>query len=77
MCFLHLLQVCIVYINTLIIQELLSDPAWANKLTPEDKGALTLLIYTYINLYGLFPLDLYKRLIIAIEKKIKNDRIST
>ena len=34
---LHLLQVCMVYINTLIIQELLSDPAWAKRLTPEDK----------------------------------------
>lgn len=27
---LHLLQVCMVYINTLIIQELLSDPAWVS-----------------------------------------------
>lgn len=74
---LHLLQVCMVYINTLIIQELLSDPAWANKLTPEDKRALTPLIHAHINPYGLFPLDLYKRLIIAIEKEIKNDRTKT
>jgi len=66
---LHLLQVCMVYINTLIIQELLSDPAWANKLMPEDKRALTPLIHAHINPYGLFPLDLYKRLIIAIEKE--------
>ncbi|MDP3706095.1 MAG: Tn3 family transposase [Legionellaceae bacterium] len=74
---LHLLQVCMVYINTLIIQELLSDPAWANKLTPEDKRALTPLIHAHINPYGLFPLDLYKRLIIAFEKEIKNDRTKT
>jgi len=74
---LHLLQVCMVYINTLIIQELLSDPAWANKLTPEDKRALTPLIHAHINPYGLFPLDLYKRLIIAIEKELKNDRTKT
>ena len=74
---LHLLQVCMVYINTLIIQELLSDPAWANKLTPEDKRALTPLIHAHINPYGLFPLDLYKRLIIAIEKEIKNERTKT
>ena len=71
---LHLLQVCMVYINTLIIQELLSDPAWANKLTPEDKRALTPLIHAHINPYGLFPLDLYKRLIITVEKEIKNER---
>ena len=74
---LHLLQVCMVYINTLIIQELLSEPAWANKLTLEDKRALTPLIHAHINPYGLFPLDLYKRLIIAVEKEIKNDRTKT
>ena len=74
---LHLLQVCMVYINTLIIQELLSDPTWANKLTPEDKRALTPLIHAHINPYGLFPLDLDKRLIIMIEKEMKNDRSKT
>jgi TnpA family transposase len=74
---LHLLQVCMVYINTLIIQELLSDPAWANKLTPEDKRALTPLIHAHINPYGLFPLDLYKRLVIAVEKEMTNDRTET
>ena len=65
---LHLLQVCMVYINTLIIQEVLSDPVWANKLTPEDKRALSPLIHAHINPYGLFPLDLYQRLLIEINK---------
>jgi TnpA family transposase len=75
---LHLLQVCMVYINTLIIQEILSDPAWANKLTPEDKRALTPIIHAHINPYGLFPLDLYKRITIEIiEKSIQNDRNKT
>ena len=74
---LHLLQVCMVYINTLLIQEFLSDPAWANKLTPEDKRALTPLIHAHINPYGLFPLDLYKRLIIAIEKEQQHERTKT
>ncbi|MDA1256134.1 MAG: Tn3 family transposase [Proteobacteria bacterium] len=75
---LHLLQVCMVYVNTLIIQEILSDPAWINKLTPEDKRALTPLIHAHINPYGLFPLDLYKRLAIeVIEKGIRNDRAKT
>lgn len=67
-----------VYINTLIIQEILSDPAWATKLTPEDKRALTPLIHAHINPYGLFPLNLYKRITIEIlEKGIKNDRNKT
>lgn len=75
---LHLLQVCMVYINTLLIQEILSDPAWANKLTDADKRALTPLIHVHINPYGLFPLDLYQRLTIKIiEQSMKNDRIKT
>ena len=66
---LHLLQVCMVYINTLIIQEVLSDLKWKNKLTPEDMRALTPLIHAHINPYGLFPLDLAQRLMI---KELKN-----
>lgn len=61
---LHLLQVCMVYINTLIIQEVLSDEALMNKLTAEDKRAITPLIHAHINPYGLFPLDLNEALII-------------
>ena len=60
---LHLLEVCMVYINTLIIQEVLSEPEWEGILaTTEDKRALTPLIHAHINPYGLFPLDLDKRL---------------
>jgi TnpA family transposase len=65
---LHLLQVCMVYINTLIIQEVLSDPIWQSRLTPEDMRALTPLIHSHINPYGLFPLDLNKRLVIERPK---------
>jgi hypothetical protein len=38
---LHLLQICLVYINTLMIQQILSEPEWANSLTAEDLRALT------------------------------------
>ena len=62
---LHLLQVCMVYINTLLIQSVLSDPEWKIKLTKEDKRALSPLVHSHINPYGLFPLDLNQRLIIT------------
>jgi TnpA family transposase len=62
---LHLLQVCMVYINTLLIQEVLSDQTLYDKLKAEDMRALTPLIHSHINPYGLFPLDLNKRLIIT------------
>jgi len=56
---LHLLQVCMVYINTLMIQEILaSDHDLMNCLTDIDKRALTPLLHAHINPYGLFPLDL-------------------
>ena len=62
---LHLLQVCIVYINTLMIQQVLSQPHWANTLTPEDYRALTPLFASHINPYGLFPIDFNQRIIIS------------
>lgn len=63
---LHLLQVCMVYINTLIIQQILSQSHWQNRFTPEDYRALTPLFSGHINPYGLFPLDFSKRLSIGV-----------
>jgi len=59
---LHLLQVSMVYINTLIIQQILLQAHWQNRFTVEDYRALTPLFSGHINPYGLFPLDFSKRL---------------
>ncbi|MBT6330920.1 MAG: transposase [Kordiimonadaceae bacterium] len=64
---LHLLQACMGYVNTLLIQEILAQPSWRDVLTPEDKRALNVLFHSHINPYGLFPLDLRKRLGIGAE----------
>ena len=61
---LHLLQASLVYMNTLFIQEILADPAWLNKLTENDKRALTPLLHGHINPYGLFFLDMMARIIV-------------
>lgn len=61
---LHLLQLSLVYINTLMIQRVLSEPQWKNKLKPEDFRALTPLIYNHVNPYGVFRLDMNSRLVI-------------
>ena len=37
---LHLLQTCLVYINTLMIQNVLADSQWLNRLGPEDYRGL-------------------------------------
>ena len=57
------------HINTLIIQATLPESGLLNKLTPEDKRALTTLFHAHINPYGLLPLDLGQRLIIESNKK--------
>jgi TnpA family transposase len=62
---LHLLQNAMVYINTLMIQQTLALPAWANRLTGTDHRALTPLIWEHINPYGRFDLDMTARLALA------------
>jgi len=59
---LHLLQICLVYVNTLMIQRVLSEPAWSERMTPRDLSALTPLIFHYINPYGTFELDMGERI---------------
>lgn len=59
---LHLLQVCLVYVNTLMIQELLSEPEWLEGMQAEDRRALTPLLWAHINPYGTFQLDMNTRL---------------
>lgn len=46
---LHLLQICLVCVNTLFIQEVLADPAWRDRMTAEDWRGLTPLIYHRVN----------------------------
>jgi len=59
---LHLLQVSLVYVNTLMIQQVLVQPAWQGRLTPADLRALTPLKWQHINPYGTFTLDMLQRL---------------
>lgn len=59
---LHLLQNCMIYINTLMLQQLLAEPHWENKLTSRDLAALTPLIWEHINPYGRFDLDMNTRI---------------
>ncbi len=59
---LHLLQICMVYVNTLMIQDVMRDPVWQTRLQERDRAALTPLIYSHINPYGAFKLDLEERL---------------
>lgn len=59
---LHLLQSAPVHVNTLLLQQVLAEPAWATKLTDEDRRGLTALFWSNINPYGTFRLDMDSRL---------------
>ena len=64
---LHLLQICLVYINTLMIQRVLTEPDWTQRMLPDDLRALMPLIYVHVTSYGTFRLDMNQRL--AIEQE--------
>jgi len=59
---LHLLQISLVYVNTLMIQQVLSEPLWMERMGQDKLRALTPLIYTHVNPYGRFSLDMTTRL---------------
>lgn len=45
---LHLLQNCMVYVNTQMYQSVLSAPAWRDRMSPEDFRGITPLIYNHV-----------------------------
>lgn len=59
---LHLLQLSLVYINTLLLQQVLSRPEWQSRLTKDDLRGLTPLIYGHINPYGVIQLNMDTRI---------------
>lgn len=58
---LHLLQVSLIYINTLMLQEVLSEPAWSERMTPEDWRGLNPLGHAHVT-YGNFTCNMKKRI---------------
>jgi TnpA family transposase len=59
---LHLLQNCMVYVNTLMIQRVLAEPAWMARMGPDERRGLTPLGWGHVNPYGTFHLDMTARL---------------
>ena len=59
---LHLLQISMVYINTLMVQDMLKDDDWLKRLTTEDYRGLIPLFYSHVEPYGTLKLDMTQRL---------------
>jgi len=64
---LHLLQICLVYVNTLLLQRVLDERPWSTRMTAADYRAITPLIYLHVNPYGVFDLDMSQRLDIEMK----------
>jgi TnpA family transposase len=59
---LRILQASLVYVNTLMLQDVLAEPEWAKLLAPADRRALTPLFWEHVRPYGEVRLDLGSRL---------------
>lgn len=62
---LHILQAAIVYVNTLMVQEVLALPEWAGVLTDNDRRGLTPLFWSHILPYGEVRLNMARRLALS------------
>jgi hypothetical protein len=49
---LRVLQAARVYVNTLMVQDVLADDEWAAQLTDADRRGLTPLFWTHVAPYG-------------------------
>ena len=59
---LHLLQVSLVYVNTLMVQAVLKTKRWQSRLTAEDNRGLNPLFFNHVTPYGSFKVNLDTRL---------------
>ncbi len=59
---LRVLQCALVYVNTLMLQDVLAEDAWADLLTADDRRGLTPLFWAHITPYGDVHLDMTTRL---------------
>jgi TnpA family transposase len=73
---LHILQAALVYVNTLMVQDILAEPEWQDVLTPEDRRGLTALFWAHVRPYGEITLNMTKRLALSPSHTSQLDRES-
>lgn len=59
---LRALQSALVYVNTLMVQDVLADHAWSARMTPADRRGLTPPFWTHVAPYGEVRLNMDRRL---------------
>jgi hypothetical protein len=55
----------LIFINTLMIQDMLAESEWANALTPEDNRGLNPLFTSHMTPYGEVKLNMASRLALS------------
>lgn len=62
---LHILQSCLGFVNTLMLQDVLAEPEWADVLGDADWRGLTPLFTSNMTPYGDIQLDTSRRLVLG------------
>jgi TnpA family transposase len=62
---LRVLQAALVYVDTLMVQDVLADDGWAAQLTDADRRGRTPLFWTHVAPYGKVKLDMSSRLVLG------------
>jgi hypothetical protein len=62
---LRICQAAMVYVNVLMIQDVLADPDWDGVLTAEDERGLTPLFWSHVLPYGEIKLNMDTRLALS------------
>jgi len=70
---LHILQAALVYVNTLMLQDILAEPEWQGVLTAEDQRGLTALSWAHVRPYGDITLNMTKRLALSQASPTESD----
>jgi hypothetical protein len=68
---LRILQAALVYVNTLMLQDVLADDAWSGLLGPADRRGLTPLFWQHVRPYGEVRLDMASRLTFGSEVPVR------
>ncbi|MER7442826.1 Tn3 family transposase [Micromonospora avicenniae] len=63
---LHLLQSALVHVNTLLLQNILSEEIWQKRPTDANRRALSPLFWTHVNPYGRFEPDMNSHLDLTV-----------
>jgi hypothetical protein len=62
---LRILQASLVYVNTLMLQDVLADESWSGLLGEADRGGLTPLFWQHVRPHGEVRLDMTSRLALS------------